>query len=112
MNDLPLVQITTTLESREDAEKIATTLVEEGLAACVQIDGPIRSVYRWKGTVETTGEYRLTIKTAASRVEAVTRRVAELHPYELPEIVFLPLGATVNYATWVRDNTDLENDHA
>lgn len=104
----PLFQITTTVEFPEDAERIGSTLVGERLAACVQIDGPIRSIYRWKGVLEDTTEYRLTIKTAAALRDEAMRRVRELHPYELPEIIFIPLESTLGYANWVRENTGTE----
>ena len=99
------LQISTTLESEADARRIASALVEQRLAACVQIDGPIRSVYRWKGAIEEAVEYRLTIKTATALRDDVAGALVELHPYELPEIVFVPLEASAEYTNWIDENT-------
>lgn len=77
----------TTTAQREDAERLAAGLVQAGLAACVQIDGPIRSVYRWQGTVETAEEYRLMVKLPVDRVERAETYVLAHHPYETPEWV-------------------------
>jgi periplasmic divalent cation tolerance protein len=90
--------------AQPDAQKIARTLVEERVAACVNIVPGITSIYRWKGTVEQEPELLLVIKTMADRVEAVKARLVELHPYELPEVVVIPIGGGHKaYLEWIAD---------
>jgi periplasmic divalent cation tolerance protein len=92
----------TTAGSKEEAQKIAHTLVERHLAACVNIVGPIESVYYWHGKVETSTEYQVVIKTMADALEAVQRAVMELHSYELPEFVVLTVDAgSRQYLEWI-----------
>lgn len=87
-----------------EAESAAAQLVEEGLVACVQISAPVRSVYRWKGQVERADEHQLVLKTAAPRLEALERRLRELHPYDVPEFVVLPVVAgSEAYLAWMRE---------
>jgi periplasmic divalent cation tolerance protein len=86
------------------ADGIARTLVEEHLAACINLL-PIRSVYRWKGAVAEEHETTLLIKVSTERVAALTQRLRALHPYELPEILVLDVDAEHSlseYVTWVR----------
>lgn len=90
-------------------EKIAGELVRERLAACVNVVPGLRSVYRWRGEIETDDEVLLLIKTAASRFEALCERVRELHPDTVPEIVATPVVQGLNdYLQWVRDETRAE----
>lgn len=97
------IQVTTTTEKREDADRIARTLVERRLAACVQIVGPITSVYRWKGKIETAGEWLCLIKSRAESYGAVEQAIRSLHPYELPEIIAVPVAAgSRDYLDWLR----------
>jgi periplasmic divalent cation tolerance protein len=100
-----LVLVLTTLGADTDAPAFARTLVEERLAACVNVLPPMTSIYRWKGSVEKEREQQLLIKTAADRVEALAARLRELHPYELPEFIVLNAEASTAYAEWVDDNT-------
>ncbi|RXZ44568.1 divalent-cation tolerance protein CutA [Crenobacter cavernae] len=87
------------------ASRLAETLVGEGLAACVNLLAPCRSVYRWQGRVETASEVPMLIKTTAERYPALEARLAELHPYEVPEIVALPLSAGLPaYLAWLADS--------
>ncbi len=96
----------TTLPAEMDAEALGRMLVAERLAACVQVHPPVRSVYRWQGTVETALEQLLHIKTAARRVEDLRRRLRDLHPYELPELVVVPIVAgDPAYLAWLVDST-------
>jgi periplasmic divalent cation tolerance protein len=96
------IQVTTTTEKREDAEHIARTLVEGRLAACVQIVGPITSVYRWKGRIETAGEWLCLIKGREGNYGAIERAIRSLHPYETPEIVAVPIVAgSRDYLEWL-----------
>jgi periplasmic divalent cation tolerance protein len=97
------IQVTTTTEKREDAERIARTLVESRLAACVQIVGPITSIYRWKGKIETAGEWLCLIKSREENYGAVEQAVRSLHPYETPEIIAVPVTAgSRDYLDWLR----------
>jgi periplasmic divalent cation tolerance protein len=92
--------------SENEAAKIAQTLVEERLAACVNVIGPARSIYRWRGVVEDEREYLLMIKTRMRLFARVERRVRDLHSYEVPEIVAIPLAAgSRRYVEWIFEST-------
>ena len=82
---MKLVLVLTTLGADADAAALARTLVEERLAACVNVLPTMTSIYRWKGTVDQEREQQLLIKTSAEQIEALAARLSELHPYELPE---------------------------
>ena len=97
------VVVLTTLSATADAAAFARVLVDERLAACVNVLPVMTSLYRWKGAVEEEREQQLVIKTAADRVAAIEARFRELHPYELPEFVVLSAGASAAYLDWVRD---------
>ena len=100
----PLVEIVTTTANEEDAGRLARTLVEEGLAACGTWR-PVRSVYRWKGALCDEQEIELHLKTTASAAERAERRIREIHPYETPAVLRVPiLAANEDYAAWVRAN--------
>jgi periplasmic divalent cation tolerance protein len=87
----------------ETAARIARTLVEERLAACVSVLPGVTSIYRWKDAVETASETILLVKTRADRGPALEARVRELHPYELPEVVRVGVsGGSLPYLNWVR----------
>src|SRR6476620_9152292 len=75
----------TTLPSRDAAERVARFLVSENLAACAQIDGPIRSFYQWEGKLNEDEEFRLTLKFSAAKTEALEKRLRALHPYSVPQ---------------------------
>lgn len=88
------------------AERIADALVGERLAACVNLLPAVTSVYRWQGKVERASEIQLLIKTTADRLEALGARVAELHPYELPELIAVEARAGLPaYLDWVAAQT-------
>ena len=98
------VEITTTTASRDDARRIARTLVEKRLAACVQIRGPIESTYRWQGNVETAEEWQCVAKTRRDLFGEVERAIRELHPYDVPEILAVEIIATSEaYARWLEE---------
>ena len=85
-----LLVITTTTR-RDEAEAIAYALVEKRLAGCVQISGPIRSVYRWKGALEESDEWQVTAKTRRDLFAKVEAAISAVHPFEVPEILALPI---------------------
>jgi len=92
--------------AEEEAEKISRSLVEENLAACANIIGPARSMYRWQGKVEDAREYLIMIKTRTSLTSRVERAVRKLHSYEVPEIIALTITAgSAPYLEWISENT-------
>jgi periplasmic divalent cation tolerance protein len=92
-----------TAPDAETGAKIARALVDERLAACVNVLASVRSIYRWEGAVQEAAEVLLIAKTRADREDALARRVRALHPYELPEILALPaVGGSAAYLDWVR----------
>ena len=103
--DSEVVLVLSTFNDLATAETCARFLVEARIAACVQIDGPIRSVYQWKGDIATDQEFRLVIKTSPQSLEGCVAALKEKHPYELPEIVVLHAHASAAYASWVTEQT-------
>ena len=98
--------ILSTTGSEEQALAIARALVSERLAACVNIIGPIRSVYRWRDAIEDEQEYLLLIKTRATSYVKVERRVRELHTYEVPEVLALSADrGSPPYIKWLLEST-------
>lgn len=98
------LQVLTTAGSAEEAERISAALVERRLAACVQVAGPVRSRYRWRGEVETAAEWQCLAKTTRERYPEVEAAIRELHSYEEPEIVAMPIVAgSAGYLDWVAD---------
>ena len=96
------IQVVTTTERKEDAERIARALVEARLAACVQIVGPITSTYRWKGEIETAEEWQCVAKSREDLFAEIDEAIRELHPYEVPEILALPIVAGSSaYLEWL-----------
>ena len=95
-----------TVATAEDAERIARALVERGLAACVNVVPGLVSIYRWKGEVQRDGELLLVIKTRADRFEAMREALVAMHPYEVPELIALPIGAGhAPYLAWLDENS-------
>ena len=100
------IQIVTTTDTRETAMRIARFLVEKRLAACVQIDGPITSLYRWKGSVEEETEWRCVIKSRSDLFGEIRDAIRDMHPYEVPEIVATELDQVAeSYRQWLEDAT-------
>jgi len=98
------IQVFTTTEKREDAEKIARRLVENRLAGCIQIVGPIMSTYWWKGNVETAEEWLLLIKSRKDLYEEIEEAIKEIHPYETPEIIATSIVAgSKEYLEWLKN---------
>ncbi len=96
------IQVMTTTARRDEAERIAVTLVEARLAACVQVLGPIASTYRWKGAIESSQEWLCLIKTRQDLYEKVEASIRGVHPYEVPEVLALPVVAgSAPYLAWL-----------
>jgi len=100
----PIVELRTTFGDRVEAEACAARLVSERLAACVQIEGPVRSTYRWRGNVEHAEEFRCVCKTSVERADACAVALVRGHAYELPELIRVVVGAAPAYAAWVRES--------
>ncbi|MBW1742925.1 MAG: divalent-cation tolerance protein CutA [Deltaproteobacteria bacterium] len=101
------LQVVTTTENREDAEKIAKVLVEKRLAACAQLVGPITSTYWWKGTIETAEEWLCYVKTHKDLYDELEEAIKAIHPYETPEIVAVPIVCgSSDYLEWL--NTEVK----
>lgn len=99
------VLILTTWPAERDASAFARTLVDERLAACVSVLEPMVSTYRWQGAVEESRERQLIIKTTAAHADAVSQRLSTLHPYEVPEVLVLPIaGGSESYLEWLGEN--------
>lgn len=96
------IQVITAVDSRKNAAQIARKLVEKRLAACVQIVGPIQSTYRWKGRIEHAAEWLCLIKTRRDRYPKVERALRAVHPYEVPEILAVPVSmGGRSYLRWL-----------
>ncbi len=103
------VVIFCTASAETEAEAIASALTEEKLAACVQILPSINSFYRWEGRVHNDREYLMMIKTVSQNLEAVKSRIIELHSYDVPEIIALPVaGGSEKYLGWIRSSVKTE----
>jgi len=101
---MAFIQVITTTGTKEQAEAIARRLVEDKLAACVQIAGGIESVYSWQGKIERSREYLCLIKTHADLFTRVAEVIKTLHSYEVPEIIAVPIiNGDREYMTWLTD---------
>ena len=104
--DSDFIIVLTTWPLDKDVEGIATTLVKERLAACVNIMPAMKSIYAWKGVIERSDERQLLIKTTSSRLRELETRLRSLHPYEVPEFVVIPIAeGSHDYLSWVVENT-------
>ena len=100
--------VLTNLPDRMSAEALAAALIEARLAACVTILAPCRSVYRWQDTLETSDEIPLLIKTTEARYAALEAAICAQHPYELPEVIAVPITHGLpDYLGWVAAETRL-----
>lgn len=100
------IQVFTTVEKKEDADRIASSVVTKRVAACAQIVGPIRSTYWWKGKVEEAGEWLLMMKTRQGLYSSLEQEIRSVHPYEVPEIIALPIVAgSKPYLQWIETET-------
>lgn len=110
MIDQSFVIVLTTVPAEGDADALARALVDERLAACVNVLPPMSSIYRWEGTVEQASERQLIVKTTAARVEGVKRRINQLHPYDVPELLVLTVrDGAASYLQWLGDSV-MEGD--
>jgi periplasmic divalent cation tolerance protein len=101
-----LILILTTMPDDDRADALARTLVDERLAACVNVHGPMRSTYRWNGAVEREAERQIVIKTVRDRRAPLEARLRALHPYDLPEFVVLEASAGDAYGAWATAETE------
>jgi periplasmic divalent cation tolerance protein len=98
------IQVITTIDSKDDAAKIARSLVEQHLAACVQVIGPIGSTYWWEGEIETAEEWLCLIKTRAERYAEVEAAISAVHTYDVPEILAVPVEqGSRDYLSWLSE---------
>lgn len=108
--DADYVLVLTTLPAAHDAPALARALVEDRLAACVNILPEMRSVYRWQGAIEEETERQIFIKTSRRRVPALWERLRALHPYDVPEFIVLPIiEGHEAYLRWIGESTDYIN---
>ena len=97
-----IIQVITTTADQNEANKIARALVEKRLAACAQVSGPITSCYWWEGKIETSTEWRCLIKTRRGLYPQVEQAIIELHPYEVPAILAVPVAeGSQSYLKWM-----------
>lgn len=102
---MTIVSVYAVFADASEAERIGRTVVEERLAACINILGPCRSIYRWKGAIETADEVPAILKTHGWQVDALVERIAQLHSYDTPCIAVWPVEKLLRrYAEWVEDS--------
>jgi periplasmic divalent cation tolerance protein len=101
------VIVLTTFPVDGDVRSFARTLVEERIAACVNVLPPMQSTYRWQGKVEEASEHQVIIKTTTEAVERLKARVTSLHPYDVPEILIVPIsGGGARYLEWLQESVE------
>ena len=106
MPDTPVLVVLSTFPTPDKAAEIARILVEEQLCACVNLVPQVRSIYRWQGAVSEETETLAIIKTTQERYDALATRLIALHPYEVPELIAVPLvGGHAPYLAWVANET-------
>ena len=102
---MSVISVYSTFVDRDEAERIGRTMVEERLAACVNILGPIHSIYRWRGAIETADEVAAIFKTSHANADALITRIAALHTYDVPCIATWPIDKILAaYADWVEES--------
>jgi periplasmic divalent cation tolerance protein len=100
------VIVLTTFPLDRDADQFARTLVEERLAACVNVLPAMTSIYSWKGSIEKSDERQIVIKTSSGRVRELENRLKALHPYDVAEFVVIPIAeGSPEYLAWIAENT-------
>lgn len=100
-----IAEILSTYGSAAAAQSAAQDLICRNLAACVHVEGPVQSCFRWKGEVQQEVEWRLTVKTSCGLIEAVTAAIAASHPYDLPAITWYRSETTQAFADWIAAET-------
>ena len=104
---IEIVEVTTTVDSEQAASKLAKQIVTARLAACVQIEGPLLSIYRWQGEVCEAQEWRCTVKTLASAASQLIDFIEGNHPYEVPEVLVIGIQTSAApYAQWLAEQVD------
>jgi len=105
--------VLTTCGSRKEAGRIARAIVEQKLAACVNVlQSPVESVYRWKGKVDTAKEFLLIMKTSRARFAVLRDKILELHSYDIPEIIAIPIAAASDeYVAWLTESVRTKTKH-
>jgi periplasmic divalent cation tolerance protein len=99
------IVVTTTFPDEAGAMALAESAVGERLAACAQVQGPIRSTFRWQGAVDHATEWSCHLKTTRERYPALEARILELHPYEMPEIIAVPIvSGSAAYLRWIAES--------
>ncbi|MBA2669372.1 MAG: divalent-cation tolerance protein CutA [Gemmatimonadetes bacterium] len=102
-----LIFVITTLADAAAGERLVHTLLDDGLIACGNLLPGMTSIYRWKGSIERADEVMVILKTRSSLADPLFSRIAELHPYEVPELVALPVAKVSHaYSAWVRQETN------
>ncbi|KAK9112881.1 hypothetical protein Scep_020400 [Stephania cephalantha] len=105
-SSVPSIVVYVTVPNKEAGLKLATSIIKEKLAACVNRVPGVESVYEWKGEVQTDSEELLIIKTRESLLDALTEHVKANHEYELPEVIAMPIvGGSLQYLEWIKNNT-------
>lgn len=106
MEDAKEIVVFITASSEDEAANIAQTLVESKLAACVNIIRNVRSIYRWQGNIEDDAEVLMVVKTRKQHCSLLTEKVKELHSYDVPEVIALPIiEGSKNYLKWLQEST-------
>jgi periplasmic divalent cation tolerance protein len=101
------IVVLTTFPADADIETFASTLIAERLAACINVLPPMRSIYTWQGKIERADERQLLIKTRTDRLHELETRLKELHRYEIPEFLVIPvLDGSREYLAWIAETTD------
>ena len=102
---MSVISVYAVFANAEEAERIGRLMVEERLAACINIFAPVRSIYRWQGKVETADEVAAIFKTSQARADALITRIASLHSYDVPCVATWPIDKILApYADWVEDS--------
>ncbi len=101
---MEFVVVLVTCQSEKEAQRIAVRLIRRKVAACVNIVGPAKSIYRWKGRIEAAKEILMVIKSTRKKFAALEKEIRRLHSYDTPEIIALPVAAgSKPYLEWLRD---------
>ena len=109
---MSVVSVYAVFADGDEAQRIGRQLIEERLAACINILGPCRSIYRWQGAIETADEVAAILKTSASVVDRLINRIAELHSYEVPAITVWPIDKLLgSYGDWVEESVGPHDLH-